>query len=139
MSHAATETHLEDLADRIKPRAVSNLLLWLILGFFVLFVIWAALARLDRTVHAPGRVVPSSRLQVLSNLEGGIVSEILVRAGDLVRRNQPLVRLDRTQAGSDLGSSAATVGALVAGGTVAAPPPHAVSRAMASNRPTRRL
>jgi len=109
-----TETHLEDLADRIKPKAVSNLLLWLIAGFFVLFVLWASFVKLDRTVHAPGRVVPSGRLQVLSNLEGGIVSQILVRPGDMVKRGQPLVRLDRTQAGAELGSSAATVGALSA-------------------------
>jgi membrane fusion protein, adhesin transport system len=109
-----TDTHLEDLADRIKPRAVSNLLLWLILGFFVLFILWAAIARLDRTVHAPGRVVPSSRLQVLSNLEGGVVAEIHVRAGDTVRRGQPLVRLDQTAAGAEFGSSEATVGALSA-------------------------
>lgn len=107
-------THLEDLADRIKPKAVSNLLLWLILGFVVIFVVWASVVQLDRTVHAPGRVVPSSRLQVLSNLEGGIVSAILVRAGDAVRRGQALVRLDRTQAGADLGSSEATVAALSA-------------------------
>ena len=107
-------THFEDLADRMKPKALSNLLLWLILGFFVSFVIWATVVELDRTVHAPGRVVPSSRLQVLSNLEGGIVSQILVRAGDVVRRGQALVRLDRTQAGAELGSSEATVGALSA-------------------------
>jgi adhesin transport system membrane fusion protein len=109
-----TDTHLEDLADRIQPKAVSNLLLWLIFGFFVLFVIWAALSELDRTVHAPGRVVPSSRLQVVSNLEGGIVSQILVHAGDIVRRGQSLVLLDQTQAGADFGSSEATVGALSA-------------------------
>lgn len=110
----ASDTHLEDMVDRIKPRAVSNLLLWLIIGFVVVFVIWASVVKLDRTVHAFGRVVPSGRLQVLSNLEGGIVSEILVRAGDVVRRGQPLVRLDRTQAGAELGSSEATVGALAA-------------------------
>lgn len=107
-----TETHLEDLADRIKPKAVSNLLLWLIVGFIVVFVVWASIVKLDRTVHAPGRVVPSSRLQVLSNLEGGIVSAILVRVGDLVKRGQPLVRLDQTQAGAELGSTEITVGAL---------------------------
>jgi adhesin transport system membrane fusion protein len=109
-----TDTHLEDLTDRIKPKALSNLLLWLIIGFLVIFVIWASVVKLDRTVHAPGRVVPSSRLQVLSNLEGGIVSQILVHPGDLVKRGQALVRLDKTQAGAELGSSQATVGALAA-------------------------
>ncbi|RXD02115.1 HlyD family type I secretion periplasmic adaptor subunit [Sphingomonas sp. UV9] len=107
-----TDTHLEDLADRIKPKAVSNLLLWLILGFIVVFIVWASIVKLDRTVHAPGRVVPSSRLQVLSNFEGGVVSAILVHVGDLVKRGQPLVRLDQTQAGAEFGSSEITVGAL---------------------------
>lgn len=109
-----TETHIEDLADRIRPKAVSNLLLWLIAGFIAIFVLWASLVQLDRTVHAAGRVVPSSRLQVLSNLEGGIVSAILVHPGDLVKRGQPLVRLDQTQAGAEFGSSEITVGALTA-------------------------
>jgi len=109
-----SDTHLEDLADRIKPKAVSNLLLWLIIGFIVVFIAWASIVKLDRTVHAPGRVVPSSRLQVLSNFEGGVVSAILVHVGDLVKRGQPLVRLDQTQAGAEFGSSEITVGALTA-------------------------
>ena len=111
---AVTDTHLEDLADRIEPRTASNLLLWLILGFLVIFVAWASLVQLDRTIHATGRVVPSSRLQVVSNLEGGIVSAIVARAGDVVRRGQILVQLDETQSGAELGSSAITVDALTA-------------------------
>ena len=107
-------THLEDLTDRIKPKTLSNLLLWLIVAFVVIFIVWASVVKLDRTVHAPGRIVPSGRLQVLSNLEGGIVSQIMVHAGDLVRRGQPLVRLDPTQASAELGSSQATLGALSA-------------------------
>lgn len=109
-----SDTHLEDFADRVKPRSASNLLLWLILGFFALFVVWASLAELDRTVHAQGRIVPSARLQVISNLEGGIVAQILVRVGDVVRRGQALVRLDQTTSGAELGSSEVTVGALQA-------------------------
>ena len=107
-----SETHLEDLADRIEPKSASNVLLWTILGFFVTFVIWASLVQLDRSVHAPGRISPSARLQVVSNLEGGIVTAILVRVGDLVRQGQPLVRLDQTQSGAELGSSEITVVAL---------------------------
>ena len=109
-----TERHLEDLADRVKPGAASNLLLWLIAGFFAIFVLWASLVELDRTIHAAGRVVPSARLQVISNLEGGIVAEILVHTGDLVERGQALVRLDHTQAGAELGGSQMTIGALQA-------------------------
>jgi len=109
-----TETHLEDLADRIRPRTASNLLLWMILGFVALFVIWANVVKLDRTIHAAGRVVPTSRLQVLTNLEGGIVAAILVHTGDVVRQGQALIRLDQTQTGAELGSSEITVDALIA-------------------------
>ncbi|RZL71939.1 MAG: HlyD family type I secretion periplasmic adaptor subunit, partial [Sphingomonas sp.] len=64
MSH----TPLEDLTDRIRPRSVSSLLLWAILAFFVIFIVWAMFTKLDRTVHAVGRVVPTAQLQVVSNL-----------------------------------------------------------------------
>src|SRR3546814_15014803 len=64
------------------------------------------------TVHAQGRVIPSSRLQVVSNLEGGIIREILVKSGDMVTKGQPLVRMDKTLLGADLGTNQATVNAL---------------------------
>ncbi len=106
--------HVEDFVDRLKPRAASNLLLWLILAFFVAFLIWAGLTRLDRTVVGIGRVIPSSQLQVVSNLEGGIVEEILVRTGDLVKEGQPIIRLNPILSSAELGSGQATVFALQA-------------------------
>lgn len=106
------EAHLEDLADRIKPRSASNLLLWGIVAFVVVFFVWAAFAELDRTVRGMGRVIPSSQLQVVSNLEGGVIEQIFVRAGQRVRQGDPLLLLDPTLTGSELGSGAATVGAL---------------------------
>ncbi len=105
---------LEALEDRIRPRLVSNLLLWVILGFCVVALIWAALARVDRSVQGMGRVVPSSKLQVVSNLEGGIVEAILAKAGDHVAAGAPLLRLDQTLSAAELGSSSATVAALAA-------------------------
>jgi membrane fusion protein, adhesin transport system len=109
-----TDPHLEDIAGRVEPRKASNLLLWTIFAFFVAFVLWASLVQIDRTVRAPGRIVPSGRLQVISNLEGGIIAAILVRAGDAVRQGQALVKLDPTQSGAELGSSEITVLALQA-------------------------
>ena len=107
-----SETHLEDLTDRIKPRTASNLLLWFVVGFVVLFVIWAAFAELERTVRGMGRVIPSSQLQIVSNMEGGVVQDILIRPGQQVDEGDPLVRLDPTQMGSEFGSGEATVSAL---------------------------
>ncbi|TKD52244.1 HlyD family type I secretion periplasmic adaptor subunit [Sphingomonas baiyangensis] len=104
---------IED-AVPIKPKAASNLLLWLITAFFVAFVAWAALTEIDRTVRATGRIIPGSRLQVVSNLEGGVVEAILARAGEEVKRGQPLIRLDPTRTGAELGSSELSVSALTA-------------------------
>src|SRR5688572_1532955 len=112
MEQAAESPHLEDLADRIRPRAASNLLLWAILGFVGIFLIWAALTELDRTVRGQGRIIASSRLQAVSNLEGGIIDAILVRTGQQVREGQELIRLNRTLTGAELGSGEATLGAL---------------------------
>jgi membrane fusion protein, adhesin transport system len=111
---SVADPHFEDLADRIEPRSASNLLLWTILGFFIAFILWASIVQIDRTVRAPGRIVPSARLQVVSNLEAGIIAAILVRPGDLVRQGQALVKLDPTQSGADLGSSEVQVVALQA-------------------------
>lgn len=104
--------HIEDYATRIRPRTASNILLWLVAGFFVVFVIWASLAELDRTVRGTGKVVASSRLQTVSNLEGGVVEAILVRTGQMVEAGQELLRLDPTQTGSELGSGEASTNAL---------------------------
>ncbi|HST37811.1 MAG TPA: HlyD family type I secretion periplasmic adaptor subunit [Allosphingosinicella sp.] len=107
-----TETHLEDLTTRIKPRTASNLLLWFVVGFVVIFFLWAAFTKLDRTVRAQGRVIPSSQLQIVSNLEGGIVQDILVRSGQHVDRGTELIRLNPIQAGAELGSGEASLLAL---------------------------
>ena len=112
MDDASESPHLEDLADRIRPRAASNLLLWAILAFVAIFLVWAWLTELDRTVRGQGRIIASSQLQVVSNLEGGIVDAILVRTGQQVREGQELVRLNRTLSGAELGSGQATLVAL---------------------------
>jgi membrane fusion protein, adhesin transport system len=111
---AAPGHHLEDLTTRVKPRTASNILLWGIVAFFVIAAAWATLTELDRTVHAAGRIVPGSRLQVISNLEGGIVGQILVKQGDLVKKGQPLIRLQGTQARAELSSGEVTALALKA-------------------------
>jgi adhesin transport system membrane fusion protein len=103
---------LEDLSARIKPRAASNVLLWTIIAFMAAFFIWAAVAKLDTTVRGMGRVMPSAQLQVVSNLEGGVIQDIIVRAGQAVRRGDPLIRLDPTQTGGELQSGEATTSAL---------------------------
>jgi membrane fusion protein, adhesin transport system len=103
---------IEDRLRRFEPRTASNLLLWGIFAFVLLFIIWASLTKIDRTVRGEGRVVSSSRLQVISNLEGGIVADILVQSGQDVAAGAPLIRLDGTLSTAEFGSSNAATSAL---------------------------
>jgi membrane fusion protein, adhesin transport system len=91
-----------DGAELLRPRALAHLLLVVIAAFFVLFFAWASWATLDEVTRGDGRVIPSSQVQVVQNLEGGIVSAILVREGEIVERGQVLLRIDNVRAASDL-------------------------------------
>ena len=82
---------------KLTPRLAANVLLLSVFSFFLLFIVWASLSELDEVSRATGRVVPSKQIQVIQNLEGGIVKEILVRQGDIVSAGDVLLKLDRTQ------------------------------------------
>ena len=72
------------------------------IGIFVL-VAWAAIARVDEVTRGMGKVIPSSKVQLVQAAEPATVSAILVRAGQTVKRGQLLVRLDDSQSSSALG------------------------------------
>jgi adhesin transport system membrane fusion protein len=91
-----------DGAELLRPRGFAHLLLVAIAAFFVLFFAWASWATLDEVTRGDGRVIPSSHVQVVQNLEGGIVSALLVREGDIVEQGQVLLRIDNVRAASDL-------------------------------------
>ncbi|EPJ44555.1 MAG: type I secretion membrane fusion protein, HlyD [Osedax symbiont Rs1] len=75
----------------------AKLLLWTVGVFVILAIIWANLAELDELSRGEGEIVPSQQLQIIQNLEGGIVAEILIREGDLVEKGQILMRIDDTR------------------------------------------
>ena len=62
-----------------------------------LFIVWAAIAQLDEVTRGDGKVIPSKQIQVLQSIDGGLVSEILVREGDIVQANQLLIKIDETR------------------------------------------
>ena len=111
MSFAATH---DAAPPEIEASAASKLLLWSVAAMTVALLLWAALANVDEVATAPGRVIPSRQLQIVSNLEGGVVKAILVRAGAQVTAGQPLVQLDSTQFTAEFGKTSETYQALVA-------------------------
>jgi adhesin transport system membrane fusion protein len=78
------------------------------LAVTVMLVIWAALAHVDEVTRGDARVIPSRQLQVVQSLDGGIVSEILVREGQVVDAGQLLLRVEETRATAGVRESAAT-------------------------------
>ncbi|MGY8870469.1 MAG: HlyD family type I secretion periplasmic adaptor subunit [Pseudomonadales bacterium] len=75
----------------------ARLLLWSMLAFVCIAIAWASWATLDEISRGEGEIIPSQQLQVVQNLEGGIISEILVSEGDLVEKGQILLRIDDTR------------------------------------------
>lgn len=69
----------------------------------VLFLLWASIARVDEVSRGQGRVIPSSRVQIIQSAEPSTIREILVRSGQTVAKGQLLVRLDNTTSQSELG------------------------------------
>jgi membrane fusion protein, adhesin transport system len=70
--------------------------LWLILIAFAWIILWASRAELDEITRGEGKVIPFHQLQKIQNLEGGIVSEILVHDGDIVKKGQILLKIQNT-------------------------------------------
>ncbi|OEJ67253.1 hypothetical protein BEN30_09685 [Magnetovibrio blakemorei] len=78
----------------------------------LLFTVWAALFELDIAAHAPGKVVPAGQMKRIQHLEGGIVREIHVKEGEVVKVGQPLVELESTASEADLQEIETRIGTL---------------------------
>ena len=72
-------------------------IIWSVLFLLFAGIYWASVSEVEEVTRGEGRVIPSGQIQVIQNLEGGILSEILVRPGDRVEKNQVLLRIDETR------------------------------------------
>ncbi len=75
------------------PRG-GRVLIWTTLLLFVVAIGWASVSEVEEVTRGMGKVIPSSQIQVVQNLEGGILAETYVRVGDIVQKGQLLMRLD---------------------------------------------
>jgi adhesin transport system membrane fusion protein len=87
-------------ADRIileQEPIKARILLRALMAAIVIFIAWAGLVDVDEVTKGDGKVIPSQQLQVLQSLDGGIVSQILVKEGDIVNPGQVLLQVDSTR------------------------------------------
>lgn len=103
----AADGYVVDAVAAIRARSVrgEQFLVWVMLLCVVVLFMWAYFAVLDEVVRGVGKVIPSSQVQVVQNLEGGIIEQINVAEGDLVEPGQVLLVIDDTRFDSSLQES----------------------------------
>ncbi len=83
------------------PRG-GRAILWATFILFIILLIWAAISKIDQVTRGFGKVIPASQIQVVQNLEGGILAELHVKVGDTVKKDQLLLKIDETRFASSL-------------------------------------
>jgi adhesin transport system membrane fusion protein len=101
VDHLFQHSLAKDVVSALSGHRDRQLLLGLLSVFGLLFV-WACFAPVDRIVRAEGRIIAAARSQIVQHLEGGIVSEILVREGQAVKAGDVLMRLSDVQANTSV-------------------------------------
>jgi adhesin transport system membrane fusion protein len=81
-------------------REASRLLVWTTAGVLLFGLIWAGFFSLDEITRGQGKVIPSSREQVIQSLDSGVLREMMVREGDLVEKDQVLLQMDDARSGA---------------------------------------
>jgi adhesin transport system membrane fusion protein len=90
----ATDIRTSILAQ--SPRG-GRAILYSVLILFAAILYWASVSEIEEVTRGQGKVIPASQIQVVQNLEGGILSEIHVKVGDTVKKDQLLLRIDETR------------------------------------------
>lgn len=99
---------LHSALQKEKHRGIFSVII-LFFIFLVVFVIWAYNSPLEEVTRGQGSVIPSSREQIVQSLDPGIISEMRVREGDIVEKDQVLLTLDDTRSSAILRESEAKV------------------------------
>ncbi|MEK5753707.1 HlyD family efflux transporter periplasmic adaptor subunit [Acinetobacter variabilis] len=105
MSEPQTLTRSNKVSFQEPPLPKSSLIIWIVgIGLLILLT-WAWLFKLEEVSTGTGKVIPSSKEQVIQSLEGGILTKLDVKEGEIVERGQVLAQLDPTRFESNVGES----------------------------------
>ena len=99
-----------EAATRMKPSTASHFMLLTIVSLVMAFFIWAGTSEIEEITHGSGQVVPTQEIQVVQSLEGGILTELLIREGQQVKKGQILLKVnDVAFASEERGTEARTL------------------------------
>lgn len=105
--NSISQDDLEYLTDRnaalmLKTPRGGRIILWVVFIFVISALVWAHYTALDEVTVGEGKVIPSSQVQQIQNLEGGILKEINAKVGQVVESGQVLMTIENTEALSSL-------------------------------------
>ncbi|MCW5590149.1 MAG: HlyD family type I secretion periplasmic adaptor subunit [Legionellales bacterium] len=75
----------------------TSSLIYIISAFLVILIIWAYFAVVAEVTHSPGKVIPPSKIKIIQSLDGGILKELYVHEGQIVKKGEILLQIDDTQ------------------------------------------
>ncbi|WP_027168389.1 HlyD family type I secretion periplasmic adaptor subunit [Mesorhizobium sp. WSM3224] len=102
------------LAREDRPPFFASASVYIVGALFVCFTAWASFAEVDEIARGDGKVIPASKTQIIQASEPGVVQEIAVKIGQIVKRNDLIIRLDNSGNTSSLGEEKAKARALQA-------------------------
>lgn len=98
--------------QKAKSRSKPSIIIWVALAVIIVLITWASFAKIDQVTRAQATVIASDRTQEIQATDNGVISELLVKEGDDVKKGDLLAILEEERAKAALGNSATKVAAL---------------------------
>lgn len=96
------------------PLPKASLVIWIVALGLAAFIVWACMFKLEEVSTGTGKVIPSSKEQTIQSLDGGVVTKLEVKEGDIVEKGQILAQIDPTRFESQVGESLSKLRAIQA-------------------------
>ncbi|WP_151823146.1 HlyD family type I secretion periplasmic adaptor subunit [Acinetobacter oleivorans] len=88
-----------------QPLPKVSIFIWIICFGLLILLIWAWVFKLEEVSTGTGKIIPSSKEQTIQSLEGGILTRLNVKEGEIVKKGQILAQLDPTRFASNVGET----------------------------------